>query len=179
MEKPHAPSTDKNREPILAVLQEVFADRHNVLEVGSGTGQHAIFFGEHLPHLRWQTSDRADFLPGKRQGCIKDPPARFQVHHVDAERFAALMSAKGISRDSTIVFYGDQNNWWAAYALWVASLFGHADVRLLDGGRKKWMDEGRPVTTDVPSPARGNYPVTDRDDSVIRAYIAEEGIQPA
>ena len=107
---------------------------------------------------------------------LNDPHTR---DYVDAERFAALMSAKGISRDSTIVFYGDQNNWWAAYALWVASLFGHADVRLLDGGRKKWMDEGRPVTTDVPSPARGNYPVTDRDDSVIRAYIAEEGIQPA
>jgi len=98
---------------------------------------------------------------------LNDPLTR---DYVDAEAFAALMSAKGITPDTTIVFYGDQNNWWAAYALWVTSLFGHADVRLLDGGRKKWIDEGRPTTTDVPAPAAADYPVTARDDSVIRAY---------
>ncbi len=98
---------------------------------------------------------------------LNDPLTR---DYVDADAFAALMSAKGITPETTIVFYGDQNNWWAAYALWVTSLFGHADVRLLDGGRKKWMDEGRPMTTDVPSPASADYPVTARDDSVIRAY---------
>jgi thiosulfate/3-mercaptopyruvate sulfurtransferase len=98
---------------------------------------------------------------------LNDPLTR---DYVDADAFAALMSAKGIAPDTTIVFYGDQNNWWAAYALWVTSLFGHADVRLLDGGRKKWMDEGRPMTTEVPSPAPAGYPVTERDDSVIRAY---------
>ena len=98
---------------------------------------------------------------------LNDPLTR---DYVDAEAFAHLMSAKGITPETTIVFYGDQNNWWAAYALWVTSLFGHADVRLLDGGRKKWVDEGRPMTTDVPAPAAGNYPVTPRDDSVIRAY---------
>jgi thiosulfate/3-mercaptopyruvate sulfurtransferase len=80
------------------------------------------------------------------------------------------MSHKGITPDTTIVFYGDQNNWWAAYALWVTSLFGHADVRLLDGGRKKWIDEGREITTEVPQPAATEYPVVERDDSVIRAY---------
>ncbi|NTV69564.1 MAG: DUF938 domain-containing protein [Azonexaceae bacterium] len=64
MEKPSAPSTEKNREPILAVLREVFADRRKVLEIGSGTGQHAVHFCAQLPHLCWQTSDRADFLPG-------------------------------------------------------------------------------------------------------------------
>ncbi len=90
--------------------------------------------------------------------------------YLDAEAFAALMSAKGITPDTTIVFYGDQNNWWAAYALWVTSLFGHADVRLLDGGRKKWIGEERPMTTDVKVPAATQYPVTPRDDSVIRAY---------
>jgi thiosulfate/3-mercaptopyruvate sulfurtransferase len=98
---------------------------------------------------------------------LNDPLTR---DYVDAEAFAALMSAKGITPDTTIVFYGDQNNWWAAYALWVTSLFGHADVRLLDGGRKKWIDEGRATTTDVPGPAATDYPVTARDDSVIRAY---------
>ena len=66
MEKPNAPSTEKNREPILAVLRELFADRRQVLEIGSGTGQHAIHFCAQLPHLIWQTSDRPDFLPGIR-----------------------------------------------------------------------------------------------------------------
>ena len=66
MEKPDAPSTGKNRDPILAVLREAFADRRRVLEIGSGTGQHAIYFAERLPHLVWQTSDRPDFLPGIR-----------------------------------------------------------------------------------------------------------------
>ncbi len=90
--------------------------------------------------------------------------------YVDAEGFAALMSAKGITPGTTVVFYGDNFNWWAAYALWVCSLFGHADVRLLDGGRQKWMDEGRPMTTDVPSSAATEYPVVPRDDVTIRAF---------
>lgn len=64
MEKPNAPSCEKNREPILDVLRQHFGDRHRVLEIGSGTGQHAIFFAEQLPHLIWQTSDRAENLPG-------------------------------------------------------------------------------------------------------------------
>lgn len=90
--------------------------------------------------------------------------------YVDAEGFAALMAAKGITRDTTIVFYGDNFNWWAAYALWVCSLFGHADVRLLDGGRQKWVDEGRSMTTDVPSRTATEYPVVPRDDATIRAF---------
>ena len=90
--------------------------------------------------------------------------------YVDAEGFAALMVAKGITRDTTIVFYGDNFNWWAAYALWVCSLFGHADVRLLDGGRQKWVDESRPMTTDVPSRTATEYPVVPRDDVTIRAF---------
>ncbi|HEV7720759.1 MAG TPA: rhodanese-like domain-containing protein, partial [Iamia sp.] len=67
---------------------------------------------------------------------LNDPVTR---DYVGAERFAALVAEKGIRRDSTVVFYGDRNNWWAAYALWVFSLFGHPDVRLLDGGRAKWQ----------------------------------------
>ena len=64
MEKPNAPSCEKNRDPILGVLQTHFADRRRVLEIGSGTGQHAIYFAERLPHLHWQTSDRPENLPG-------------------------------------------------------------------------------------------------------------------
>jgi cyclopropane fatty-acyl-phospholipid synthase-like methyltransferase len=66
MEKPCAPACERNREPILEVLRDHFGDRRAVLEIGSGTGQHAIFFAAHLPHLLWQTSDRAENLPGIR-----------------------------------------------------------------------------------------------------------------
>ena len=98
---------------------------------------------------------------------LNDPVTR---DYVDADGFAKLMSAKGITRETTIVFYGDNNNWWAAYALWVCSLFGHADLRLLDGGRAKWIAEGREITTAVPSPAPAEYPVVPRDDSTLRAF---------
>jgi thiosulfate/3-mercaptopyruvate sulfurtransferase len=90
--------------------------------------------------------------------------------YVDGEAFAALMGSRGISRDTTVVLYGDKNNWWAAYALWVFTLFGHEDVRLLDGGRAKWEAEGREYTTDVPTPAPAEYPVVERDDALVRAY---------
>ena len=90
--------------------------------------------------------------------------------YVDGAGFAALMSAKGVSRDDTVVIYGDKSNWWAAYALWVFSLFGHPDVRLLDGGRAAWIAEGRPMTTDVPAPEPADYPVVERDDAPIRAF---------
>jgi len=90
--------------------------------------------------------------------------------YVDGERFAALMSASGISRDTTVVLYGDKSNWWAAYALWVFSLFGHPDVRLLDGGRSAWEAEGRPMTREVPESTPAEYPVVERDDSVLRAF---------
>jgi thiosulfate/3-mercaptopyruvate sulfurtransferase len=98
---------------------------------------------------------------------LNDPVTR---DYVDAKRFAEIMSERGIGRDTTIVVYGDKNNWWATYALWVFSLFGHADVRILDGGRAKWEAEGREMTTGTPSPARADYPVVERDDSSIRAF---------
>ncbi|MFK0072101.1 sulfurtransferase [Arthrobacter woluwensis] len=90
--------------------------------------------------------------------------------YVDGAAFAELAASKGISRDSTVVIYGDKSNWWAAYALWVFTLFGHEDVRLLDGGRDKWIAEGRDLVTDVPAPATGDYPVVERDDQPIRAF---------
>jgi len=90
--------------------------------------------------------------------------------YLDGEQFAELMSAKGISRDTTVILYGDNKNWWAAYTLWVFKLFGHEDVRLLDGGREAWIAEGRELTTDVPTSERANYPVAVRNDNDIRAY---------
>jgi thiosulfate/3-mercaptopyruvate sulfurtransferase len=93
--------------------------------------------------------------------------------YVDGPGFAALMTAKGIRREDTVVIYGDKSNWWAAYALWVFSLFGHPDVRLLDGGRAAWLAEGRPTTTDAPEPVATQYPVGERDDAPIRAFKDE------
>ncbi len=90
--------------------------------------------------------------------------------YVGPEGFARLMSSRGVTPDTTLVFYGDNFNWWAAYALWVCSLFGHKDVRLLDGGRQKWIAEGRPLTEDVPTPAPADYPVVPRDDATLRAF---------
>lgn len=95
---------------------------------------------------------------------------RVKRDFVDGEGFAALLSAKGISRDDTVILYGDKNNWWAAYALWIFSLFGHEDVRLLDGGRDKWIAEGRELTTEVPRREPSDYPVIERDDSRLRAF---------
>ncbi|MDO5753615.1 sulfurtransferase [Arthrobacter sp.] len=91
--------------------------------------------------------------------------------YIDGAAFASLAAAKGISRDTTVVVYGDKSNWWAAYALWVFTLFGHEDVRLLDGGRDKWIAEGRELTTDATAvtPSAG-YPVVERNDAPIRAY---------
>jgi thiosulfate/3-mercaptopyruvate sulfurtransferase len=98
---------------------------------------------------------------------LNDPDVR---DYVDGARFAELLGSKGITRGTTVVVYGDKSNWWAAYTLWVMSLFGHADVRLLDGGRNLWIAEGREVTTDVPTPTPVAYPVVERDDSTLRAF---------
>ncbi len=98
---------------------------------------------------------------------LNDPVVR---DYVEGEAFSGLMSRKGISRDDTVVIYGDKSNWWAAYTLWVFTLFGHQDVRLLNGGRDAWVAQGLPLTKDVPTPAPTSYPVVQRDDSEIRAF---------
>jgi thiosulfate/3-mercaptopyruvate sulfurtransferase len=97
---------------------------------------------------------------------LNDPVTR---DYVDGAQFADLMARHGISRDTTVVLYGDKNNWWAAYALWVFSLFGHPDARLLDGGRAV----GRRGPRDDPGdadPQRVDYPVVERDDRTLRAF---------
>jgi thiosulfate/3-mercaptopyruvate sulfurtransferase len=98
---------------------------------------------------------------------LNDPVMR---DYVDGKRFAEVLGQRGIGRDTTVVFYGDKNNWWAAYALWVFRLFGHEDVRLLDGGRAKWIAEGREITRDVPTRTPVDYPTVERDDAPIRAF---------
>jgi len=129
------------------------------------------------PGVRIVESDEDVLLydTGHIPGAVKidwhsDLQAPLERDYLDAERFAKLMRDRGISRDSTVVFYGDKNNWWAAYALWVFRLFGHEDVRIMDGGRKKWEDEGRPLDIDVPKHPAGDYPVPQRSDDQIRAF---------
>ena len=100
---------------------------------------------------------------------LQDPVER---DIVDKGTFERLLGERGIGNDTTIVVYGDKNNWFAAYAYWYVKIYGHGDVRILDGGRQKWIDEGREITTDVPSPASTTYEAKERDES-IRAYRDE------
>ena len=93
--------------------------------------------------------------------------------YLTGSQFAELMKAKGIDRKDTIVLYGDRSNWWATYAFWAIKLFGHEDVRILNGGRAKWIAEGREITKAVPAPAAVNYPIIERDDKTIRAFRNE------
>jgi thiosulfate/3-mercaptopyruvate sulfurtransferase len=83
--------------------------------------------------------------------------------------FSALLSAGGIGPDTTIVLYGDNNNWFAAWAYWQLKLYGHRDVRILDGGRKYWLDHGLALTTDVPTPTETGYQLPEADFA-LRAF---------
>lgn len=104
------------------------------------------------------------------QRDLNDPTTR---DFIDGEAFARLMDAKGIARDDTVVIYGDRSNWWAAYTLWVFELFGHEDVRLLDGGRDAWIAEERETSFLVPENPTSGYPVVERNDTEHRAFVAE------
>lgn len=98
---------------------------------------------------------------------------RVQRDYVSREGFEALLRARGIDATTTVVFYGDKNNWWACYAFWVFQLFGFTNARILDGGRAKWEAEGRDMVTDVPRFAPSAYVAPARDDARIRAFFAE------
>jgi thiosulfate/3-mercaptopyruvate sulfurtransferase len=94
---------------------------------------------------------------------LQDPVERDLI---DKTSFERLMGSRGISNDTTVVLYGDKNNWFAAYAYWYLKIYGHGDVRILDGGRQKWIDEGRGLTADLPSPSPAPYAASDRDESI-------------
>ena len=85
-------------------------------------------------------------------------------------QFERLMAESGISNSTTVVLYGDNNNWFAAWALWQMKMYGHHDVRIMNGGRKKWLSEGREVSTEIPKPASANYQATGPDNS-LRAFL--------
>ena len=114
----------------------------------------------HIPgaiKLDWQTE-------------LNDPLRR---DYLDQTHFEALLSSKGISNDDTLIFYGDKNNWWATYSFWVFQLFGHTNAKILDGGRAKWIAEGRPLETETPSYPATTYKAKTRDDQAIRAFRDE------
>ena len=98
---------------------------------------------------------------------LNDPLIR---DYIDGPRFERLLRSKGIDGDTTIVFYGDKNNWWATYAFWVFRLFGLNNLRLMDGGRLRWAQEGRELVTAVPRYREGSITVSERDDSRSRAF---------
>jgi thiosulfate/3-mercaptopyruvate sulfurtransferase len=129
------------------------------------------------PNVRIVESDEDVLLyeTGHIPGAVKidwvadlnDPLTR---DYIDAARFQRLLRSKGISENTTIVLYGDKNNWWATYAFWVFKLFGVKSVRLLDGGRLRWVDEGRELTTQAVRYPEGNITVSARDDRRNRAF---------
>ena len=101
---------------------------------------------------------------------LNDPLRR---DYLQREGFEKLMSRIGAPRDTTIVFYGDKNNWWATYAFWVFQLFGHTNAKVMDGGRLKWEKEGRELTREVPSYPPTTYTAPERDDTKIRIFRDE------
>src|SRR3954468_2776124 len=129
--------------------------------------------------------DTSAYDGGHLEGAVKldwkqDLQDPLRCDFVNKEAFEALLSAKGISNDDTVVLYGGNNNWFAAYAYWYFKLYGHQDVKLIDGGRKKWELDGRTLVTDVPDRVESVYTATDQDTS-IRALrdetIAAIGVQ--
>jgi thiosulfate/3-mercaptopyruvate sulfurtransferase len=119
-----------------------------------------LYASGHIPgavHVDW-TSDLND---------------QIRRDYITREGFERLMSRIGAARDTTVVFYGDKNNWWACYAFWVFQLFGHTNARAMDGGRLKWEKEKRPMTREVPNYPPSTYKAEDRADRRHRAFRDE------
>src|SRR5664279_3568195 len=110
-------------------------------------------------------------LPGAVQvDWTHDLNDQIRRDYLNKAGFESLMSRSGIAKNTTVVFYGDKNNWWATYAFWVFQLFGHSNARIMDGGRAKWEREGRPMTRAEAEYAPTQYSAPERDDKKIRAF---------
>ena len=149
--------------------------RPNVLVTTSWLAEHL-----HDKNLRIIESDEdvllfeTGHIPGAQKvdwhADLNDPVVR---DYVSREQFQELLRSKGIDDSTTVIFYGDKNNWWATYAFWVFQLFGFTNAKVLDGGRAKWESEGRPMTTEVPSFPRTRYEAPERRDERIRAFMQD------
>lgn len=134
---------------------------------------------EHLkdPNVRLAESNEDILLydTGHIPGAVKidwhadlnDPTVR---DYISKEQFEKVLRQNGIDANTTVVFYGDKNNWWATYAFWVFKLFGFANAKVMDGGRAKWVAEGRELTRQVPSYTSTNFVANPRNDTPIRAF---------
>jgi thiosulfate/3-mercaptopyruvate sulfurtransferase len=110
-------------------------------------------------------------IPGAIQiDWIGDLNDKVRRDYLNRQSFSQLMSRSGIGNDTTVVFYGDKNNWWACYAFWVFQLFGHTQAKVMDGGRTKWIDEKHPLTREKPALAPARYHAPERADHKIRAF---------
>jgi thiosulfate/3-mercaptopyruvate sulfurtransferase len=153
--------TTKLENPVLVstdwVLENINNPKIRIVEVDEDV---LLYDTGHIPNaakIDWHTE-------------LNDPVKR---DYINEEQFEKLCSEKGISNDTTVVFYGDKNNWWAAYALWVFNLFGHELVKIMDGGRNKWIQEGKPLVKEVPQFPKTNYKAKKRNDNLIRAFKDE------
>jgi len=153
--------TTKLENPILVstdwVLENINNPKIRIVEVNEDA---LLYDTGHIPNavkIDWHTE-------------LNDPIKR---DYINEEQFEKLCSEKGISNDTTVVFYGDKNNWWAAYALWVFNLFGHELVKIMDGGRNKWIQEEKPLTKEIPQFPKTNYKAKKRNDNPIRAFKDE------
>jgi thiosulfate/3-mercaptopyruvate sulfurtransferase len=135
------------------------------------TNEDILLYGMgHIPnaiHIDWQ-------------GDLND---RLRRDYLDRKAFGELLSKHGVSNDTVVIFYGDKNNWWAAYAFWVFQLFGHTNAKLMDGGRAKWIAESRPLTKDMPTYVHTDYVAKERADYKHRAFrdqvnVHSQGGQP-
>jgi len=139
------------------VEQHMKDDSVRVIESNEDT---LLYSAGHIPgsvHVDW-TSDLNDQL---------------RRDYITRAGFEQLMSRIGATKDTTVVFYGDKNNWWACYAFWVFQLFGHTNARVMDGGRVKWQKENRPLTRDVPNYTPTKYVAAERADKPHRAFREE------
>jgi thiosulfate/3-mercaptopyruvate sulfurtransferase len=121
--------------------------------------------------------DTTAYDKGHIRGAIKldwttDLQDQVRRDFVNKQQFEALLSERGVSNDDTVVLYGGNNNWFAAYAYWYFTLYGHQDVKLMDGGRKKWELDSRELTEEVPTRERTTYTASEQDTS-IRAFRDE------
>ena len=119
-----------------------------------------LFDTGHIPGAQ-----KVDWHADLNDGLIRD--------YVGKDQFQELLRSKGIDDSTTVIFYGDKNNWWATYAFWVFQLFGFTNARVLDGGRSKWESEGRPMTTEMQQFRRTQYEARERRDEPIRAFMSD------
>ncbi len=147
--------------PEVLVSADWLAEHGNEVRIIESNEDVLLYDTGHIPgavHIDWR-EDLQDHV-------IRD--------YISPEAFAAMCERNGIAPDTTCVFYGDKSNWWACYALWAFRLFGHEKVKILNGGRDKWIAEGRPLTREKPSYPHAKYPApARRHDDDIRAFYDE------